>query len=61
MDLSTGKRIVETREAILDVATVPIGTVPIYEAMDGLKHAEELTIERLLEVIERRRARASTT
>jgi phosphomethylpyrimidine synthase len=52
MDLSTGKRIVETRQAILDVATVPIGTVPIYEAMDGLRHAEELTIERLLEVID---------
>jgi len=53
MDLSTGKRIEETRAAILDVAEVPIGTVPIYEAMAGLTHAEELTIERLLEVIER--------
>ena len=52
MDLSTGKRIVETRQAILDAATVPIGTVPIYEAMDGLKHAEDLTTERLLEVID---------
>ena len=52
MDLSTGKRIIETRQAILDAATVPIGTVPIYEAMDGLKHAEDLTIERLLEVID---------
>jgi phosphomethylpyrimidine synthase len=52
MDLSTGKKIVETRAAILAAATVPIGTVPIYEAMDGLRHAEELTIERLLEVID---------
>ena len=52
MDLSTGKRIVETRQAILDVATVPIGTVPIYEAMEGLRHAEDLTAERLLEVID---------
>jgi phosphomethylpyrimidine synthase len=52
MDLSTGKRIVETRQAILDVATVPIGTVPIYEAMDSLKHAEDLTAELLLEIIE---------
>jgi phosphomethylpyrimidine synthase len=52
MDLSTGKRIIETRQAILDVATVPIGTVPIYEAMDSLKHAEDLTTERLLEVID---------
>jgi len=53
MDLSTGKRIEETRAAILAASTVPIGTVPIYEAMDGLSHAEELTIERLLEVIAR--------
>jgi phosphomethylpyrimidine synthase len=53
MDLSTGKRIDETRRAILTAASVPIGTVPIYEAMDGLRHAEELTIERLLSVIER--------
>ena len=53
MDLSTGKRIEETRGAILDASSVPIGTVPIYEAMDSIKDAEELTIERLLEVIER--------
>ncbi len=53
MDLSTGKRIEETRQAILDAAAVPIGTVPIYEAMDGMRHAEELTIERLLATIER--------
>jgi phosphomethylpyrimidine synthase len=52
MDLSTGKRIVETRAAILAASTVPIGTVPIYEAMDGLTHAEDLTVERLLEVID---------
>ncbi|MEJ7824654.1 MAG: phosphomethylpyrimidine synthase ThiC [Solirubrobacteraceae bacterium] len=52
MDLSTGKKIVETREAIIAAATTPIGTVPIYEAMDGIKDAEDLTIQRLLEVIE---------
>ncbi len=52
MDLSTGKRIDETRQAILDVAEVPIGTVPIYQAMEGLRHAEELTAEHLLETIE---------
>jgi len=51
MDLSTGKRIDETRRAILDAAAVPIGTVPIYEAMQGLGHAENLTAERLLETI----------
>jgi phosphomethylpyrimidine synthase len=52
MDLSTGKRIDETREAILAAATVPIGTVPIYEAIERVKSPEDLTAELLLEVIE---------
>lgn len=34
MDLSTGERIPETREAILRNAPVPVGTVPIYEALE---------------------------
>jgi phosphomethylpyrimidine synthase len=34
MDLSTGKNIHETREAILRSCPVPIGTVPIYQAME---------------------------
>jgi phosphomethylpyrimidine synthase len=51
MDLSTGKRIPETRRAILDVATVPIGTVPIYEALERVERPEDLTAELLLEVI----------
>jgi len=51
MDLSTGKRIDETRQAILDAATVPIGTVPIYEALERVKAPEDLTAELLLEVI----------
>ncbi|WP_081488256.1 phosphomethylpyrimidine synthase ThiC [Patulibacter medicamentivorans] len=51
MDLSTGKRIRETREAIIDVATVPIGTVPIYEALERVKKPEDLTAEILLDVI----------
>ena len=46
MDLSTGKNIHETREWILRNAPVPIGTVPIYQALEktGGK-AEELTWE----------------
>lgn len=51
MDLSTGKRIRETREAIIAVATVPIGTVPIYEALERVKKPEDLTAELLLDVI----------
>jgi phosphomethylpyrimidine synthase len=52
MDLSTGKRIDETRLAILAEATVPIGTVPIYQALERVKSAEELTADLLLDVIE---------
>lgn len=51
MDLSTGKRIDETRQAILDVATVPIGTVPIYQALERVKAVEDLTAELLLDNI----------
>jgi phosphomethylpyrimidine synthase len=51
MDLSTGKRIRETREAIIAASTVPIGTVPIYEALERVKAPEDLTIDLLLEVI----------
>ncbi|MDP9385910.1 MAG: phosphomethylpyrimidine synthase ThiC [Actinomycetota bacterium] len=52
MDLSTGKRIDETRQAILDAATVPIGTVPIYQALENVKRVEDLTAELLLDNIE---------
>ncbi|GAC1321712.1 MAG: phosphomethylpyrimidine synthase [Thermoleophilaceae bacterium] len=52
MDLSTGKRIDATRGAILAAATVPIGTVPIYEALERVKTPEDLTAELLLEVID---------
>jgi phosphomethylpyrimidine synthase len=53
MDLSTGKGIDATREAILGRSTVPIGTVPIYQALESVKHPEDLTAALLLEVIER--------
>ncbi len=52
MDLSTGKRIDETREAIIEAATVPIGTVPIYQAVEQVKRIEDLSAELLLEVVE---------
>ncbi len=46
MDLSTGKNIHETREWILRNAPMPIGTVPIYQALEKVKgRAEELTWE----------------
>jgi len=44
MDLSTGKNIHETREWILRNSPVPIGTVPIYQALEKVGgKAEELT------------------
>jgi phosphomethylpyrimidine synthase len=46
MDLSTGRHIHETREWILRNAPVPIGTVPIYQALEKVDgKAEELTWE----------------
>ena len=51
MDLSTGKRIDETREAILAAATVPIGTVPIYQAIESVGAIEDLSGDLLLENI----------
>ena len=46
MDLSTGKHIHETREWIIRNAPVPVGTVPIYQALEKVDgKAEELTWE----------------
>ena len=46
MDLSTGKNIHETREWIIRNAAVPIGTVPIYQALEKVNgKPEELTWE----------------
>ncbi|OWV28949.1 phosphomethylpyrimidine synthase ThiC [Halomonas campaniensis] len=46
MDLSTGQNIHETREWILRNSPVPIGTVPIYQALEKVKGvAEDLTWE----------------
>ncbi|HWP93722.1 MAG TPA: phosphomethylpyrimidine synthase ThiC [Thermodesulfobacteriota bacterium] len=46
MDLSTGKNIHETREWIIRNSPVPVGTVPIYQALEKVGgKAEELTWE----------------
>ena len=46
MDLSTGKNIHETREWIIRNCPVPVGTVPIYQALEKVKgKAEDLTWE----------------
>jgi len=52
MDLSTGGNIPAIRQAIIDASPVPIGTVPIYEALSRVRRVEDLNINVLLEVIE---------
>ena len=56
MDLSTGGNIHEIREAILRHSPVPIGTVPIYEALSRVPRVRDLTPEIMLEVIEEQAA-----
>src|SRR6266705_1486856 len=52
MDLPTGGDIPRIRKAIIDASPVPIGTVPIYEAITRVRRTEDLTPELMLEVIE---------
>src|SRR5438128_7101071 len=56
MDLSTGGDIHNIREAILRHSPVPIGTVPIYEAISRVKRVEDLNAKVMLEVIEEQAA-----
>ena len=52
MDLSTGKDIHETREWIIRNSPVPIGTVPIYQALEKVKgKAEDLDIDVFIETL----------
>ena len=56
MDLSTGGDIHDIREAIVRHSPVPIGTVPIYEAISRVKRVEDLNASIMLEVIEEQAA-----
>jgi len=56
MDLSTGGNIPEIRKAIIAASPVPIGTVPIYEALARVRRVEDLNIDVMLEVIEEQAA-----
>ena len=54
MDLSTGGDLDAIREAVIKHSTVPIGTVPIYQILhDCNDKIEDLTIESMLEVLEK--------
>src|SRR6201981_412848 len=52
MDLSTGGNIPEIRKAIIEASPVPVGTVPVYEAISRVRRPEDLTFGLMLEVIE---------
>jgi len=52
MDLSTGGDIPRIRQAIIDASPIPVGTVPIYEALSRVRRVQDLTPEIMLEVIE---------
>jgi len=52
MDLSTGGDIDRIRQAIIAAATVPIGTVPIYQAITQVKEVEDLTPTDFVEMVE---------
>ena len=52
MDLSTGGDIPEIRKAIIAASPIPIGTVPIYEALSRVRRVEDLNIRVMVEVIE---------
>ena len=52
MDLSTGADLDRVREAIIGAATVPVGTVPIYQSVLDVAGAPDLTAQGLLDMIE---------
>src|SRR3954452_6724231 len=52
MDLSTGGDIPAIRKAIIADSPIPIGTVPIYEALARVRRIEDLSKQVMLEVIE---------
>ncbi|MGE5759313.1 MAG: phosphomethylpyrimidine synthase ThiC [Gemmatimonadota bacterium] len=52
MDLSTGGDIDAIRQAIVDASPVPIGTVPIYQAVTETGKVEDLSADDLLDMVE---------
>jgi phosphomethylpyrimidine synthase len=52
MDLSTGGNIDGIRQAMIDASPVPIGTVPIYQAVQEVKDPNDLTPQQMLDMVE---------
>src|SRR5882672_5399211 len=53
MDLSTGGDLDAIREAIIQASTIPVGTVPIYQALLDVPKIEDLSWEVMRDVIEK--------
>jgi phosphomethylpyrimidine synthase len=53
MDLSTGGNLDEIREAIVQASTIPVGTVPIYQALLDVPKIEDLNWPLMRDVIEK--------
>ena len=53
MDLSLGGNLDEIRQKIIENSVVPVGTVPIYQAVIEVGNPENLTLEKYLEVFEK--------
>jgi phosphomethylpyrimidine synthase len=51
MDLSTGGNIDAIRRAIIGASPVPVGTVPIYQAIQQVKKVEELSVRDMLDMV----------
>ncbi len=52
MDLSTGGQIDAIRRAIIAASPVPVGTVPIYQAIQNVKKVEDLSPQDMLDMVE---------
>jgi phosphomethylpyrimidine synthase len=52
MDLSTGGNIDAIRAAIVEASRVPIGTVPMYQAIQKVKSVEDLSAQDLVDMVE---------
>jgi phosphomethylpyrimidine synthase len=52
MDLSTGGAIDDIRKAIIDASPVPIGTVPVYQALQLHKDLKRMTEQDFLDILE---------
>ncbi len=53
MDLSTGGGIDEIRRAVIAHSPVPVGTVPVYQAVQEVRRAQDLTADGLVDTIRR--------